>query len=490
MTKIMKTVVTLGILLVMYGFVAAENRQNNSIIGQANDLASGPLPAPTGPFPVGRVTYDWVDPARQEPLAHRAEAHRELMVDVWYPAEVSTGSKRAPYVPDLVTFQKSLGEAGLKNAFGDQYPSIVSLQTHAVENAAFARSIKRSPVLVFSHGGGVFRAHYTAQLEDLASHGYVVAAIGHTYDTIITVFPDGRVAPFSKEGFPPDGASDDAFIRYQEERKVVLAQDIRFVIDQLGRYDKVLTLHAPFAGHLDLNRVGALGHSAGGEAAALACQTDDRIRACLNEDGVQNNLPFHRQSDGSTMKQPFLYFTRHRKPPPSDEELAKMKMIRPYFDDLIGLVDGNSPPSDEELARMKITRPEFNELVGLVDRKPPPSDEELAKMTLTRPEFNAVIFSVDKKQNDLLSSMPASYRATLSTCGVTHMSFSDLPLLEAGVDQTKYAYAFLTIKIVRAYSLAFFEKTLRAKATLLDEPPPRDWAVTIERFQAATKQDH
>jgi hypothetical protein len=485
MSKTGKTVVTLGILLAMYGLVAAQNN-----IGQSSDQSGSPLPAPTGPFSVGRITYDWVDPVRQEPLAHQPQAHRELMVDVWYPAEVSTGSKRAPYIPDLATLQKSLGEAGLKKAFGDLYPSIVSLQTHAVENALFARSIKRSPVLVFSHGGGVFRAHYTAQLEDLASHGYVVAAIGHTYDTIITVFPDGRVVPFSKEGSPPDGASDDEFIRYQDARKVVLAEDIRFVINQLGRYDKVATLHAPFAGHLDLNRVGALGHSAGGEAAALACQTDDRIGACLNQDGAQNNLPFHRQSDGSTMKEPFLYFTRHRKPPPSDEELAKMEMTRQEFNELIRSVDRTPPPSDEELARMKITRQEFNELIGLVDRKPQPSDEELARMKMTRPEFNALIFWVDKKQDDLLSSMPASYRVTLSTCGVTHMSFSDLPLLEAGVDQTKYAYAFLTIKIVRAYTLAFFEKTLRAKATLLDEAPPRDWAVTIERFQAAPKQEH
>lgn len=45
------------------------------------------LPAPSGPFSVGRVTYALVDLSRPEPLAHQDQAHRELMVDVWYPAQ-------------------------------------------------------------------------------------------------------------------------------------------------------------------------------------------------------------------------------------------------------------------------------------------------------------------------------------------------------------------------------------------------------------------
>jgi hypothetical protein len=36
------------------------------------------------------------------------------------------------------------------------------------------------------------REIYTAQLEDLASHGYVVAAITRSYDGIVTLFPVSR----------------------------------------------------------------------------------------------------------------------------------------------------------------------------------------------------------------------------------------------------------------------------------------------------------
>jgi predicted dienelactone hydrolase len=38
-------------------------------------------------------------------------------------------------------------------------------------------------VLIFSPGGGMGREVYAAQPEDLASHGYVAAAISHPYET-------------------------------------------------------------------------------------------------------------------------------------------------------------------------------------------------------------------------------------------------------------------------------------------------------------------
>src|SRR5205823_341872 len=40
------------------------------------------LPAPTGPFAVGRVTVHWTDTSRFEPLA-ADHGYRELMVDIW-----------------------------------------------------------------------------------------------------------------------------------------------------------------------------------------------------------------------------------------------------------------------------------------------------------------------------------------------------------------------------------------------------------------------
>src|SRR5688500_2348876 len=48
------------------------------------------------------------------------------------------------------------------------------------------------------------------------------------------------------------------------------------------------------AGHLDLRKVGALGHCSGGRAAAAACRDDRRFRACLNQDGLVMMQPYDR----------------------------------------------------------------------------------------------------------------------------------------------------------------------------------------------------
>ena len=42
----------------------------------------GPLPLPTGPLAVGRVSYDWVDRARFDIYAGNPQVRRELVVFV------------------------------------------------------------------------------------------------------------------------------------------------------------------------------------------------------------------------------------------------------------------------------------------------------------------------------------------------------------------------------------------------------------------------
>ena len=48
--------------------------------------ASVTLPAPTGPYAVGRTFFDWVDEAWADPLAPVPGVQRELTVWIWYPA--------------------------------------------------------------------------------------------------------------------------------------------------------------------------------------------------------------------------------------------------------------------------------------------------------------------------------------------------------------------------------------------------------------------
>src|SRR5438270_11598505 len=60
------------------------------------------LPAPTGPFAIGRSIYDWTDDAHPDPLAPVAERRRELLVWIWYPAAAGRSTVADDYVPAQV----------------------------------------------------------------------------------------------------------------------------------------------------------------------------------------------------------------------------------------------------------------------------------------------------------------------------------------------------------------------------------------------------
>jgi hypothetical protein len=205
--------------------------------GQA-DKSSVTLPSPTGRFAIGRVTLHWTDSSRVEPLSaeHR---NRELTLDVWYPAEPQSGP-RAPYM-DAAAFQRALGSKGLHSLLGDRATERVAaglIETHASEGAPFASSLKRVPVLIFSHGMGTVTQIHTARIEDLVSHGYVGAAINHTYDAWLTVFPDGRNVPFERERRQAAGSSGEQKVAYEDTRVEWWAKDIRFVLDELTRINR------------------------------------------------------------------------------------------------------------------------------------------------------------------------------------------------------------------------------------------------------------
>jgi predicted dienelactone hydrolase len=397
---------------------------------QAASAEPGALPAPTGALAIGRVTVHWTDTARVEPLAseHR---NRELMLDIWYPAEQKAGA-RAPYL-DTAAFESALGVDGLQSLLGRRACDLVKtgrVQTHAVERAPFARSLRGSPVLIFSHGMGTVTQIYTALIEDLVSHGYVVAAITHTYDAGLTLFPDGRHIPLERTRRAAAGGSQDQRIAYEDTRVEWWANDIRFVLNELARQNRIRSAAMPFAGHLDLERIGALGHSVGGRAAARACQLDHRLRAGADLDGVARMMPFYLSERGWGMDQPFLLIVR----------------------------DGSAIP---------------------------PTEDELRRMGLTRAQSDARVSQNRARLSSALARTGGAYRVVLNFAATTHMSFSDLPVLEAR-DSAEAARQARVLNVLNTYTRAFFDKTLRGmKAPLLDDARAGEFVDVVQRSPPA-----
>jgi hypothetical protein len=352
------------------------------------------------------------------------------MVDIWYPADATTGAA-AEYF-NAAAFEQALGADGLRNQLGGAYDAIRAgaVRTHAIAGAPFARSIKRSPVLIFSPGGGMVREVYAAQLEDLASHGYVVAAISHTYDAFVTVFPDGSHINYDEKRWPAAPSWEGEANLNQLEWHT---GDIRFVLDELSRSNEISLSSLPFAGHLDLSRAGAFGHSFGGIAAAHACQEDQRIKACLNQDGEVGMRPFYLDARGWGMDQPFMFIER-----------------APRTD----------PPSDKELADLKVTREQAYEIVGRL-----------------RAYKNRV----------LQSTGGGTYHVELKNSVTTHADFSDLPILGAR-DRAEAETRARVLEVVRVCTRGFFDKYLKGmKTPLLDGKNTNPLVESLRRYAPAKR---
>lgn len=250
------------------------------------------LPTPTGPYPVGTLTYEWVDTSRTE-LYTPAGGPRHLMAQVWYPADSTAGSTPAPWMNRLDVAGPAIARFLRFPEFFLDHANLTN--THAYYNAPLASAQRAYPVIVYSHGWNGFRADSAHQMANLASHGFVVVAIDHPYGSMVTVFEDGTVALNNPQ------ALDD-----RTTLQATYAADIRFVFDQLEKLTAgAISPGARFwAGRLDTTRLGVMGHSTGGGAALWACQQDPRCEAVLGLDVWLEPLPPAQAVQGVT--QPVL----------------------------------------------------------------------------------------------------------------------------------------------------------------------------------------
>ena len=88
------------------------------------------------------------------------------------------------------------------------------------------------PVILFSHGWNGFNGQNTGQAIQLASHGYVVVGVQHTYGAVITVFADGTIAPNNPSALP-NGVPDDEYEAAAHKLVQQWAGDLAYAVDFL-----------------------------------------------------------------------------------------------------------------------------------------------------------------------------------------------------------------------------------------------------------------
>jgi hypothetical protein len=270
------------------------------------------FPKPSGPFAIGTLTYHWIDTCRPELFTLDPRDHRELIAQVWYPAEDEPSASRAPYIQDAELVTPAIGR--LLHLPGFVFSHLKYVTTNAVASAPVSARQPSYPLLIYLSGVDGFRSVSTFQIEELVSHGFIVVGLDQPGIAPSVRLSDGRqilgwsrdhIQPLIMQSVDPQPkapaimgkALPDGIVPY-------FAQDVSFALDQLTEINKSDPNHI-LTGRLDLDHAGTFGISLGGMDAAEACLKDSRLKACLIMDVW---LPADVVQLG--LQQPAMFITR------------------------------------------------------------------------------------------------------------------------------------------------------------------------------------
>jgi hypothetical protein len=289
------------------------------------------LPEPTGPYDIGTIETVITDTGRQDPYDPEGRARR-LVLQVWYPADPARDADPEPWLE-----QSDIVGPAIAETFG--FPSFALghadlIKSHSYSQAAVAGSGK-FPIVIYSHGWKGLRAAGLDQIEDLASHGFIVVAADHTFGAAATAFPDGELVSYEPSALPEFGTVPDE--EYDEAALLLVATfaaDLAFVMDELERLDGDPAWL--LFGRMDLDRIGLFGHSTGGGAVVFVCAVDDRCAAAMGFDPWVEPVPAQIVEGGFDV--PFLAIRSEEWLGYDNDPVLQRFALRSPNTDLVGLM--------------------------------------------------------------------------------------------------------------------------------------------------------
>lgn len=235
---------------------------------------------------VGAFSDTAYNSARKEFFAKTGS--RTVPFQILYPA--STPGHAVPYVPDaqpvVAALKRNDGRIGLALA---RIGKIAAPWT----SGARPRTDRLFPVVIYLPGVTGYMQMSSFQTATLAADGFVVVTLNQPGAVAAALLPDGRViegmsreeaAQLVAPSYRYSALSPTLAAKLAPEKSIVpyLAADVPQVIERL-RAINADPSH-PLHGLLDLERIGVMGVSLGAIVAAQACQSYDRVKACLMVD--------------------------------------------------------------------------------------------------------------------------------------------------------------------------------------------------------------
>jgi predicted dienelactone hydrolase len=270
----------------LFALAAAVPVEQATPAPQSNNGQLRLIPGPTGQYKVGTTSMTLVDENRTEKYATYPNSQRRVVIELFYPACESASGNTGPYAPPQTL--RTIETANMLP------PNILDkLVTNSYPDAEVVEDQHRRKTIIFSPGLGSLRMFHTAQLEDLASHGFIVVAIDHPYDSEIVEFPN--VSP----PLPPVySKADNATLEETCEFLKTRIEDVVFVSKYLSKLPEKLSKRMDLSPH----SIGIFGHSLGGVTAAGAMYAaPETFAAGINLDGT-----FISTTAKGDVKKPFL----------------------------------------------------------------------------------------------------------------------------------------------------------------------------------------
>nr|XP_033794783.1 platelet-activating factor acetylhydrolase isoform X2 [Geotrypetes seraphini] len=207
--------------------------------------------------------------------------------------------------------------------FNDRTHHTCSVKCPAKWNASF-KSGETYPLIIFSHGLGAFRTLYSAICIELASQGFVVAAVEHRDESASATYylQDTAVSNAEKQ---TSGLQQDVWIYYrnlkpgeeefplrskqvhQRAEECIKALNLMLDINDGKKVTNVLSLPFDWSmlkDSIDINQMCMVGHSFGGATAIQSLSKDARFRCGIALDAWMFPL---KDEIFSSVHQPLLF---------------------------------------------------------------------------------------------------------------------------------------------------------------------------------------
>ena len=243
---------------------------------------------PTGKYAIGTVSYWVTDPDREEIFITDKHQARQIPIQVWYPAENTSQSDYAPYIPEATKESEAISEL-LHIPKALLYP-LQFKRSNALVKAPINKEKAQYPVLLYLTGLYGHRCINTFQIQELVSQGYIVVGIDCPIAVALATFPDGStlkslprtlIDPMLNESL----TEENPLLNYNGKTFeggliAYFAKDVSRVIDFLTALNTNDPNHLLY-NKLNLDRLGAFGVSLGGVIVSEASWRDRRIKASL-----------------------------------------------------------------------------------------------------------------------------------------------------------------------------------------------------------------